>query len=1113
MLSDDPLWYKDAVIYELHVRAFCDSVGDGMGDFQGLTSKLDYLVDLGVSALWILPFYPSPLRDDGYDIADYTTVNPDYGTLDHFKEFLDAAHSRGLRVITELVVNHTSDQHPWFQRARRAPPGSPERDFYVWSDTPDRYRDARIIFKDFETSNWAYDNVAKAYYWHRFYSHQPDLNFDNRAVWDALIPLCDYWFAMGVDGMRLDAIPYLYEREGTNCENLPETHVFLKALRKHVDEKWPSRMFLAEANQWPEDAVAYFGDGDECHMSFHFPLMPRLFMAIHQEDRFPVVDILQQTPTLPGDCQWAIFLRNHDELTLEMVTDEERDYMYRAYAGEHRARINLGIRRRLAPLMSNNRRRIELMNGLLFSLTGTPVLYYGDEIGMGDNIYLGDRNGVRTPMQWSADRNAGFSRANAQKLYLPIIIDPEYHYEAINVDAQQNNPNSLLWWTKRLISLRKQFKAFSRGNIQFLNPTNRRVLAFLRTYESETMLVVVNLSRFVQYVTLDLSSHAGVEPVELFGSTRFPIVTREPYLLTLGPHSFYWFALPAPKDAAVVAPAAKPDLHPLRVPEDRSRLFTDLAGLRLEPVLLDWLRNEAGAKRRAGEIRSLELRESFAIPSGDLHARMLVVDVEHREGPADARLVCVAFVSQEFGTALAEKWPGCLMARLQGDVSGYLCDATVIPEFASALGRLIGERRPLVGELSTGELAFHGTDETPAAERLAETRPERFRGEQRNVSLFFGNEAILKLYRFVEEGAHPEGQVGRYLTVDKRFPHAAPWRGELRYGRRRGAGMPLGMMYAFVPNEGDGWQYTLGELSVFFDRVITLRETERGVPRIEHGVLTEEPRAAALELISGFAEPVRILARRTAELHSVLADGEAGTEFAAEEYSGQYQRSMYQSMRKLVAESLYRLKQALPTLPENIGPLAREVAGLEVLMMDHFHNLIRTRLHGRRIVCHGDYHLGQFLFLGNDFKLIDFEGSPLLTLGERKIKRSPVRDVASLLRSFDYAALSALYGFASGRGRPHGLVRSEDFPLLESWTHVWRALVKNAFLSEYRLRLKDATWLPPTEDEWSLLLDVFLLEKMLLELLHELEHHPTFVRMPLEGLIEHLGKQPESRAL
>src|SRR5947208_1287892 len=539
----DDYWYKDGIIYQTHVKAFFDTNDDGVGDFQGLTRKLDYLQDLGVNILWLLPFYPSPLHDDGYDIADYTAVHPSYGTLTDFKAFLREAHNRGLRVITELVVNHTSDQHPWFQKSRRAKKGSPWRDFYVWSDTPDKYREARIIFKDFETSNWAWDPVAKAYYWHRFYSHQPDLNFDNPAVHDALIKVLDFWMNMGVDAFRLDAIPYLYEREGTTCENLPETHEFLKKLRAHIDKKFPGRMLLAEANQWPEDSRPYFGDGDECHMAFHFPVMPRMYMALAQEDRFPIVDIMAQTPPIPENCQWALFLRNHDELTLEMVTDEDRDYMWRTYAADSQARINLGIRRRLAPLMQNNRARIHLMNGLLFSFPGTPIVYYGDEIGMGDNIYLGDRNGVRTPMQWSADRNAGFSRANPQKLYLPAIIDPQYHYEQVNVEAQQKNPSSFLWWMKRLVLLRKNYQSFGRGSLEFLYPDNHKVLVFTRRFQDEIILVVANLSRFVNYVELDLAAYKGMVAVELFGHTRFPAIGELPYFLTLGPHSFYWFKL------------------------------------------------------------------------------------------------------------------------------------------------------------------------------------------------------------------------------------------------------------------------------------------------------------------------------------------------------------------------------------------------------------------------------------------------------------------------------------------------------------------------------------------------------------------------------------------
>ena len=542
-IGANPQWYKDAIIYEARVRSFFDSNGDGYGDFRGLASKLDYLQDLGVTALWLLPFYPSPMRDDGYDIADYTDVHQEVGALSDFEFFLEQAHARGLRVITELVLNHTSDQHPWFKRARRAPPGSTDRDFYVWSDTPERYREARIIFKDFEPSNWAWDPVARAYFWHRFYAHQPDLNFENPAVHEALFGVVDFWFGKGVDGLRLDAVPYLYEAEGTNCENLPQTHAFLKRLRAHVDARFSDRMLLAEANQWPEDAVAYFGNGDRCHMAFHFPLMPRMFMANRMEDRFPLIDILNQTPSIPENAQWATFLRNHDELTLEMVTDEERDYMYRVYAEDPQARVNLGIRRRLAPLLGNDRRRIELMNALLFALPGTPVIYYGDEIGMGDNIYLGDRNGVRTPMQWNQDRNAGFSAANPQRLYLPLVADPENHPAAVNVEAQQNNPTSLLWWMRRLIGAARRSPSLSRGDIEFLYPENRKVVAFLRTFEDDRTLVVANLSRSAQFVELDLSRFDGRQPVELIGRVAFPRIGQLPYLLTLGPHDFLWFEL------------------------------------------------------------------------------------------------------------------------------------------------------------------------------------------------------------------------------------------------------------------------------------------------------------------------------------------------------------------------------------------------------------------------------------------------------------------------------------------------------------------------------------------------------------------------------------------
>jgi len=536
-------WYKDAIIYQLHIKAFQDANNDGIGDFTGLMQRLDYIQELGVNTIWLLPFYPSPLRDDGYDIADYRAINPSYGQMKDFRAFVAEAHRRGLRVITELVINHTSDQHPWFQRARTAKPGSPARDFYVWSDTDAKFPETRIIFLDTEKSNWTWDPVAGQYYWHRFYSHQPDLNFDNPRVLQEVLKVMHFWLEMGVDGLRLDAIPYLIEREGTNNENLPETHDVLKKIRAELDAHYEDRMLLAEANQWPEDTRPYFGEGDECHMGFHFPLMPRMYMALAQEDRHPISDIMRQTPEIPDECQWGIFLRNHDELTLEMVTDRERDYLWQTYADDKRARINLGIRRRLAPLMQNDRRKIELMNSMLMSMPGTPILYYGDELGMGDNYYLGDRDGVRTPMQWSPDLNAGFSRANPQQLYLPVILDPIYGYQAINVERQASDPSSLLNWMRKLIAVRKQHPAFGRGTFRMLYPRNRKILAYIRQHEDDVILCVANLSRAAQAVELDLHDWKGMVPLEVTGRSPFPPIGDLPYLVTLPAHGFYWFHL------------------------------------------------------------------------------------------------------------------------------------------------------------------------------------------------------------------------------------------------------------------------------------------------------------------------------------------------------------------------------------------------------------------------------------------------------------------------------------------------------------------------------------------------------------------------------------------
>ena len=742
--EDDALWYKDAIIYQVHVRAYSDSDGDGMGDFAGLTQKLDYLQDLGVGAVWLLPFYPSPLRDDGYDIADYMDVHPSYGTLRDFTTFLREAHSRGIRVITEVVLNHTSDEHPWFKRARRAPAGGKWRDYYVWSDTPEKYRSARVIFKDFETSNWAWDPLAHAYYWHRFYSHQPDLNFESPDVKRSLMQVVDFWLAMGVDGLRLDAVPYLYEREGTSCENLPETHAFLRGLRSHIDERFPGRMLLAEANQWPEDAAAYFGEGNECHMNFHFPLMPRLFMAVHQEDRFPIIDIMEQTPQIPDNCQWAMFLRNHDELTLEMVTDEDRDYMYRVYAQDPQARINLGIRRRLAPLLGNNRRRIELMNGLLFSLPGAPIVYYGDEIGMGDNIYLGDRNGVRTPMQWSGDRNAGFSRGNPQRLFLPVIVDPEYHYETVNVEAQQGNPNSLFWWMKRLIALRKKHRALARGTIEFLHAENRKVLAFVRKYEDETILVIANLSRFTQYAELDMSAYKGATPVELFGWTEFPRIGELPYFLTLGPHAFYWFSLQSPKVDGAQTPSSEPSVRMVMVAGSWEEVLKGRGRTRLEAVLPDYMRGRRWFRGKARAIQSAAIAEVIELPEAatDLESRILLVRVDYMEGEPETYFVAVAFASGKKAERVFLDWPDSVIARVQvqgSEKAGVIYEATANKDFLRLLLDGIARNRRFKGEsgelvcVRTGKALRGSSTARPGAERPAHGAEQHFDHVRRPV--------------------------------------------------------------------------------------------------------------------------------------------------------------------------------------------------------------------------------------------------------------------------------------------------------------------------------------------------------------------------------------------
>ncbi|HVT45926.1 MAG TPA: maltose alpha-D-glucosyltransferase [Thermoanaerobaculia bacterium] len=1092
-VKDDPLWYKDGVIYQLHVRSFFDSKDDGIGDLEGLTRKLDYLHDLGVNAIWLLPFYPSPLKDDGYDIADYTEVNPIYGNLRDFRTFLREAHRRGLRVITELVINHTSDQHPWFQRARNAKPGSRWRDYYVWSETAEKYREARIIFKDFENSNWSWDPVARAYYWHRFYHHQPDLNFENPEVKQAVFRALDFWMKMGVDGLRLDAIPYLYEREGTSCENLPETHEFLKELRRHVDQRFRNRMLLAEANQWPEDAIAYFGDGDECHVAFHFPLMPRLFMSVAMEDRFPIVDILEQTPQIPANSQWALFLRNHDELTLEMVTDEDRDYMWKTYATNPQARINLGIRRRLAPLLGNHRGRIELMNGLLFAFPGTPIIYYGDEIGMGDNIYLGDRNGVRTPMQWSSDRNAGFSRSNPQKLFLPIIIDPEYHYEAINVEAQQNNPHSLLWWTKRLIDLRKRYKAFGRGTMEFLYPKNRKILVFLREYQDELILVVANLSRFVQAAEVDMSRWEGMVPVELFGQTPFPPIGELPYFFTIGPHAFYWFSLE--RRGAIEIRAR--DIPRITIPS-LDDLFEGTARNELAGVLGSFLRDRrwfAGKARTIKKVSILDVIRSFGA-----HTELVIVQVDYSEGAPEMYQIPV-------GVRIGDSRPegvdkGHVIARFSlPQAKGILYEAVVEKEFGRHLLQTIGSRKQFRGE--TGVVQAVRTrvwQQLRAQVELVE--PEILRAEQSNTAIRYGQTFFMKLFRKLESGINGDFEINRFLTEKTDFRHIAPVAGALELVREGREPITLALLQQYVPNGGDVWSYTLNVLRQYFDRCLSdasvLTRLGRELPGEPLVDLAEQaiPDAEA-ELLGNYLEAASVLGRRTAQMHLALASRPDDPDFKPEPFTPHYQRSIFQQMRSEVVAVMPLLRSKLPELEGLALEEAGAVLGAERKILDRFQALLQQKISVARIRCHGDFHLAQVLQTGDDFIIVDFEGEPSRPLSQRRIKRSALRDVAGMLRSFHYAPFAVLLGKAPG-----ATVRSEDAAALEVAANFWYRWVSAVYLRSYLATASGSIIAPRSRDELKVLLDAYLLEKALYELAYELGNRPEWVRIPLRGILE-----------
>jgi maltose alpha-D-glucosyltransferase/alpha-amylase len=1090
-LEDDPLWHKDAVIYQVHVRAFNDSNRDGIGDFRGLTEKLEYIRDLGATAIWVLPFYPSPLKDDGYDIADYHNIHPDYGTRADFRQFMREAHSLGLRVLTELVINHTSDQHPWFQAARRAPADSSKRNFYVWNDTDQKWPETRIIFTDTESSNWSWDPVAKAYYWHRFFTHQPDLNFDNPHVVQAVLRVMRHWFDMGVDGMRLDAIPYLIERDGTNNENLPETHQLIKHIRAELDRHYRNRVFLAEANQWPEDVSEYFGAGDECHMAYHFPLMPRIYMAIAQEDRHPVVEIMRQTPDIPESCQWAIFLRNHDELTLEMVTHKERDYMYQMYAADPRARINLGIRRRLAPLMQNDLDCIKLMNSLLLSMPGSPIIYYGDEIGMGDNIYLGDRNAVRTPMQWSPDRNAGFSRADPQRLYLPPIMDSIYGYEAVNVESQLRDPSSLLHWMRRILAVRKTSRAFGRGKITFLRPGNRKVLAYLREYGEEAILCVANVSRAAQPVELDLSRFRGRVPVEMIGRNPFPPVGDLPYLLTLPAHGFFWFRLAV--DVEV------PKWHEERLARDDLPvvvLFDGWTSLFRDRVV-PWRMRMAEKIRSQFEQevlpRHIEAQRWYGAKGEPIKRAKIV---EYSQWTVKPYTWLLTLVETEGGAEpatyfmpLALAWESTEEERLRGLTPaaiakvrqqanvGAMADALSDERFCRAVVQAIEARAEI--QATNGTLRF-----TPSAafselagEGLAELPVGRPQAQSSNTVVTLGERLFLKGYRRIRPGVNPELEVGRYLTEVARFPNCARLAGALEYLAKDGTPMTLALLQGYVSNQGDGWNYTVAYLERFFESHRATADT-----------MAEDAHGAYLSL-------VRTLGKRTAELHLAFAFRSGDPAFDPEPVTAEDLAEFKRSVHEEAAATLKFLERQMGQLVLTSRQQAQTLIDGQKRLFARIDECAMPARYTLKTRYHGDYHLGQVLVASNDFIIIDFEGEPARPLAERTRKYSPLRDVAGMLRSFNYARWTAL------RRVMHA---PEDGARLAPLAASWEPQVRGAFLEAYDEAAR-GSGLYASFEEIQGLIQLFELEKALYELRYEINNRPGWARIPLEGILALAG--------
>lgn len=1100
----DPLWYKDATIYQLHVKSFFDSNNDGIGDFAGLIQKLDYIQNLGVNCIWLMPFYPSPLRDDGYDISEYCAVHPDYGTLDDVQRLIEEAHARKLRVVSELVINHTSDEHPWFQRARHAPPGSPEREFYVWSDNDQKYAGTRIIFLDTEKSNWAWDPVAQAYYWHRFYSHQPDLNFDNPAVLEAVLDVMEFWLDMGIDGLRLDAIPYLVEREGTNNENLPETHEVLKKIRAKIDEDYPDRMLLAEANQWPEDTRHYFGDGDECHMAFHFPLMPRMYMALAQEDRFPITDILRQTPDIPDNCQWAIFLRNHDELTLEMVTDRERDYLWAQYASDERARINLGIRRRLAPLMQQDRRRLELLHSLLLTMPGSPILYYGDEIGMGDNIFLGDRDGVRTPMQWTPDRNGGFSRADPAKLMLPAIMDAQYGYIAVNVEAQSLSPHSFLNWLRLMLDIRQVYKAFGRGTFKMLFPSNRRVLAYIREYAAdlgseeeakvggETILCLANMSRAAQAVELDLGDYAGMVPLELSGGSTFPPIGALPYLLTLPPHGFYWFLL-AKKTAFPEwynpPPEPMPEFLTLvlrnRVSEVCEMPMRSLLETQILPAYLPkrrWFAGKHGKIQATELVNTLILQDNSSNQSDEpIILSEVQVELDGEKQRYQLPLTVLFEDAQHPHPALVEQ---LALARVRRRRKiGLLTDAMSTDNFSHWIIQAmqsLDTNSAVDPELQISRLAFHVTPDFSAVDFKTE-KPEirHLSGEQSNTSVVVAEEAVLKVFRRLHSGPHPEVEISEVLAANH-FTNTGSLLGYVTREDPDGDSHVLAVLQRYIPSQGDGWEWLQGKLERY-----ALEEPGTTGGEVDWSV-TEA------DLQEELTRMAATIGQRLAEMHSALSRSDAPS-FVPVRADAVQCEAWSNAMAEQFTEALAKLRKA--ELDDSDRLLVQQLERHQQDILDKVKELSALGVDTVLIRIHGDLHLGQILIAQDDAYFIDFEGEPAKTLDVRRAKASPLRDVAGVLRSFDYAAeLSVdVFGDYSPVTEPERLLAKLEAAMEKAFLDDYFA-TENRLIGEWR-----------DQKTRQALTSLFTIEKAIAEINYEAANRPDWISIPLHGLTKSLA--------